>query len=160
MFRIYSPAFSDGGPIPRAHTCDAADLSPPLAWTDLPEGTVELALVVDDPDAPSGTWVHWVLYGMPAALRGLPTGIPRDPELRGKVTGRQGVNDFKRAGYGGPCPPPGPAHRYCFTLYTLNEALKLPPGATKAVLLDAIRKITAGEAKMMGRYARAEGKGR
>ena len=155
MFRIYSPAFSDGGPIPRAHTCDAADLSPPLVWADLPEGTVELALIMDDPDAPGGTWVHWVLYGMPATLAGLPAGVARDLELKGKVTGRQGVTDFKRAGYGGPCPPAGPAHRYYFTLYALNQPLKLPAGATKALLLDAIRKITAGEARMMGKYGRS-----
>ncbi|MBI4502318.1 MAG: YbhB/YbcL family Raf kinase inhibitor-like protein [Gemmatimonadetes bacterium] len=159
MFRIYSPAFSDSGPIPRAHTCDGANLSPPLAWSEIPEGTTELALVADDPDAPEGTFVHWVLYGLPATISGLPAGMPRDPELKGKVTGRQGMNDFPRTGYGGPCPPPGPAHRYFFTLYALNQPLKLPAGATKSVLLDAIKKITVGEAKLMGKYGRAE-KGR
>jgi Raf kinase inhibitor-like YbhB/YbcL family protein len=154
MFRIYSPAFSDGGPIPRAHTCDGADLSPPLAWSELPEGTIELALIGDDPDAPSGTWVHWVLYGIPARVTGLSPGIPRDPELKGKLTGRQGVTDFKRVGYGGPCPPPGPAHRYFFTLYALNQQLKLPAGATKTILLETIKEITVGETKVMGKYGR------
>ena len=115
--------------------------------------------MADDPDAPNGTWVHWVLYGLPASISGLPAGMPRDAELKGKVTCRQGVTDFRRTGYGGPCPPPGPAHRYFFPLYALNQPVKLPAGATKPVLLDAIKTITIGEAKVMGKYGRA-GKGR
>jgi Raf kinase inhibitor-like YbhB/YbcL family protein len=99
-----------------------------------------------------------VLYGVPASITGLSAGLPRDPELKGKVTGRQGVTDFKRVGYGGPCPPPGSPHRYFFTLYALNQQLKLPAGATKAVLVDAIKKITIGEAKTMGTYGRPEKK--
>ena len=94
MFRIYSPAFSEGGPIPRAHTCDGADLSPPLAWSELPDGTRELALIMDDPDAPKGTWVHWVLYGLAPTVSGLPAGVPRDAELKGGLSARQGVTDF------------------------------------------------------------------
>ena len=155
MFQITSPAFSDGGPIPRAHTCDGADLSPPLNWSDAPGGTKELALICDDPDAPGKTWVHLVLYGIPTTVTSLPSGLPRDPDLKRPVTARQGVNDFRRTGYGGPCPPPGPAHRYYFTLYALKEELKLPAGATKAVLLNSIEKITLGETKLMGKYARA-----
>ena len=154
MFRIGSPAFSDGGPIPRAHTCDGADLSPPLTWTGAPDGTKEFALICDDPDAPAGTWVHWVLYGMPAGTTGLASGIPKDAELKKPVTARQGVTDFRKVGYGGPCPPPGPAHHYHFTLYALSETLQLPAGATKAVLLDAIKKITLEQAKLIGRYGR------
>ena len=155
MFKLYSPAFSDGGPIPRAHTCDAADLSPPLAWSGLPEGTRELALIVDDPDAPGKTWVHWVLYGILPAVTGLSAGLPRDAELKAPIAAKQGVNDFRRTGWGGPCPPPGPPHRYFFTLYALSQTTKVPSGATKAVLLEAIKKIVIGEAKLMGKYGRA-----
>lgn len=154
MFRIFSPAFSEGGPIPRAHTCDAADLSPPLAWSDLPEGTRELALIVDDPDAPDGTWVHWVFYGISPSVKGLSTGVPREADLKSPITGKQGVNDFRKVGWGGPCPPPGAPHRYVFTLYALNELTKVPPGATRAVLLEGIRKTTIGEAKLVGKYGR------
>ena len=109
---------------------------------------------MDDPDAPKGTWVHWVLYGMAPTVSGLPTGVPRDAELKGTLAARQGVTDFKRTGWGGPCPPPGPAHRYFFTLYALNQETKVPPGATKAVLLEAMKKVTIAEAKLMGKYGR------
>ena len=109
--KIMSPAFSEGGPIPRAHTCDGADLSPPLAWSGIPEGTRELALIMDDPDAPRGTWVHWVLYGIPVTVTGLAAGISSEAELRRPITAKQGVTDFRRTGYGGPCPPPGPLTR-------------------------------------------------
>ena len=108
--KISSPAFADGGPIPRAHTCDGADLSPPLTWSDLPEGTRALALICDDPDAPGKTWVHWVLYGVAPAVLGLATGLPSERELRRPIVARQGTTDFRRVGYGGPCPPAG-AHR-------------------------------------------------
>jgi Raf kinase inhibitor-like YbhB/YbcL family protein len=155
VFKLYSPAFSDGGPVPRAHTCDAADLSPPLAWSGIPEGTRELALIVDDPDAPGKTWVHWVLYGLAPSLTGLSAGLPRDAEIKTPIVAMQGVNDFRRIGWGGPCPPPGPAHRYVFTLYALSQPAKVPPGASKAVLLDAIKKIGLGEAKLMGKYGRS-----
>lgn len=153
--RISSPAFADDGPIPRAHTCDGADLSPPLTWSDLPEGTRELALICDDPDAPGKTWVHWVLYGIAPAVTGLPAGVPTEAELRRPIAARQGTTDFRRVGYGGPCPPPGPAHRYVFTLYALSDVLKLPAGATKAVLLEAIKKVTLEQAVMIGKYGRS-----
>lgn len=152
--RISSPAFADGGPVPRAHTCDGADLSPPLSWSGVLPDAKELALIMDDPDAPGGTWVHWVLYGIPTGVTSLPTGIPTEPELKRPIIARQGVTDFRRVGYGGPCPPPGPAHRYVFTLYALNEMLKLPAGATKAVLLEAMKKITLEKAVLIGRYGR------
>jgi Raf kinase inhibitor-like YbhB/YbcL family protein len=154
MFRVYSPAFSEGGPIPRAHTCDGADLSPPLAWSEIPPETRELALIMDDPDAPSHVWVHWVLYGIAPTVTGLAAGIPRDVELKAPIVARQGVNDFRRPGWGGPCPPPGPPHRYCFTLYALGQESKVPAGATRAALLETIRKITIGEARLIGRYGR------
>jgi Raf kinase inhibitor-like YbhB/YbcL family protein len=155
MFRIFSPAFTDGGPIPRAHTCDGADLSPPLAWNDVPDGTRELALIVDDPDAPNGTWVHWVLYGLAPAVSGLPAGVPRDAVLKSPSGAKQGITDFRRPGWGGPCPPPGPAHRYFFTLYALSRESRVPPGATSTVLLESVKAITLAEARLMGKYSRA-----
>ena len=154
MFRIFSPAFTAGGPIPRAHTCDGADLSPPLAWSGMPDGTQELALVVDDPDAPNGTWVHWVLYGIAPGVAGLAAGVPRDAELKSPIVAKQGMTDFRRPGWGGPCPPPGPAHRYIFTLYALSRESRVPPGATKAVLLESIKTITLAEARLVGTYGR------
>lgn len=146
MLAISSPAFSDGGPIPRAHTCDGADLSPPLTWSGVPSGAKQLALIVDDPDAPGRVWVHWVLYRLAPSVTGLPAGGAKD--------GVQGTNDFRRLGYGGPCPPPGPAHRYVFTLYALDTELKLPPGATKDVLLGAMKGHVLEEAKTIGKYGR------
>jgi len=155
MLTLTSPAFSNDGPIPRAHTCDGADQSPPLAWTGVPPAAKQLALVVDDPDAPGRTFVHWVLYGLPPSVTGLPTGVPREPQLPKPVTAIQGVNDFRRTGWNGPCPPPGPAHRYVFTLYALDAELKVPPGATKAALLDAIKGHVVEQAQLIGRYGRA-----
>lgn len=157
MFQIVSPAFSEAGPIPRAHTCDGADLSPPLAWSGVPENTRELALIMDDPDAPGGTYVHWVLYGLAPSLTGLAAGLPPDADLKSPITARQGMNDFRRTGWGGPCPPRGPAHRYFFTLYALSAECGVPSGASKEVLLKAIRKMVIGETKLMGKYGRAGG---
>lgn len=153
MLEITSPAFSDGGPIPRAHTCDGADLSPPLTWRGAPDRTKAFALVVDDPDAPGGTWVHWVLYGLDASTTNLPTGIHAAPRP-GQPIVTQGTNDFQRSGYGGPCPPKGRPHRYVFTLYALDTQMVLPPGATKAVLLDAMKGHVLEETKMFGTYGR------
>lgn len=154
MLAISSPAFSDGGPIPRAHTCDGADLSPPLTWSGVPSGAKQLALIVDDPDAPGRVWVHWVLYGVTPSVSTLPAGVANDGELQKPVAARQGTNDSRRLGYGGPCPPPGPAHRYVFTLYALDTELKLPPGATKDVLLGAMKGHVLEEAKTIGKYGR------
>jgi Raf kinase inhibitor-like YbhB/YbcL family protein len=154
MLQISSPAFSDGGPIPRAHTCDAADRSPPLVVTGVPPGAKELALIMDDPDAPGGTWVHWVLYGLPVSITTLPADFPTEPEITRPVAASQGVNDFRKTGYGGPCPPPGPPHRYVFTLYALDATLDLPPAATKAVLLQAMEGHILEEAATTGTYGR------
>lgn len=151
-FTLRSPAFEHGATIPREHTCDGADRSPQLAWSDPPPGTKSFALVADDPDAPVGTWVHWVVYDLAAKARELPTGVPPRDEIEGG--GRQGVNDFRRVGYGGPCPPPGPAHRYYFKLYALDAPTGLPARATKAALLKAIRGHVLAEAQLMGRYQR------
>ena len=151
-FELTSSTFAQGRAIPRRHTCDGSDASVPLEWTDPPAGTVTFALIVDDPDAPGGTWVHWVLYALPAHSRRLPEGMPAKKTL--PDGSKQGVNDSRKIGYGGPCPPRGPAHRYCFTLYAVDRAVDLPPGATKAQLLGAIKGHTLGEAALMGTYRR------
>lgn len=155
MLTLTSQAFSNDGPIPRAHTCDGADQSPPLAWSGVPAAAKQLALIVDDPDAPGRTFVHWVLYGLPPSATGLPAGVPREARLTQPVTAIQGTNDFRRTGWNGPCPPPGPAHRYVFTLYALDAELVLPPGATKAALLDAAKGRVLEQAQLVGRYGRA-----
>lgn len=153
-WRISSEAFADGGDIPSEYTCSGAEVSPPLKWTDPPEGCVELALICDDPDAPRGDWVHWVIYGLGADVRELPKELPRDPKLTEPVAATQGKNDSRKIGYNGPCPPPGPAHRYLFKLYALNEELNLEPGATKAELLAAMEGKTVATAKLTGKFGR------
>ncbi len=147
--------FENGMQIPENHTCEGDDLSPEISWSDVPEEARSLALVVDDPDAPMGTWVHWVAYNIPAKLDGLPEGVSDDEQLENGM--RQGVNDFKNYGYGGPCPPKGHGtHRYYFKLYALDSKLKLEPGATKAELLDAMDSHIIDEAEFMGTYIREE----
>lgn len=151
-FQLTSTAFQAGGTIPRKFTCDGPDVSPPLAWSDPPAGTQSFALIMDDPDAPAGTWVHWVLYDLPAATRELTEGLPKQGELPNGA--RQGRNDFGKAGYGGPCPPSGPAHRYFFKLYALGAKIGLKAGATKAELEKAMKGHILGQAELMGRYKR------
>ena len=151
-FEISSSAFSDGSFIPAKYTGDGPDVSPPLSWTNAPQGTKSFALVCDDPDAPVGTWVHWVIYCIPAGADGLEENIPgtdRVPE-----TAVQGQNDFRRVGYGGPAPPPGKPHRYFFKLYALDTELKLEPGLTKAQLPKAMEGHILGTARFMGKYQR------
>ena len=149
---LKSSAFQNGADIPVQYTCDGNDRSPPLAWANVPAGTKALALIVDDPDAPVGTWVHWVIYDLPADAKELPEGIATTDTL---VDGsKQGVNDFRKTGYGGPCPPSGPAHRYYFKLYALNAPTGLKPRVTKQRLLDAIKEHTVGEAQLIGRDKR------
>jgi Raf kinase inhibitor-like YbhB/YbcL family protein len=149
---LTSPDFKDGETIPAKFTCTGADVSPRLQWSGVPEGTKSIALVCDDPDAPMGTWVHWVLYGLPADTTSLPEGVPADEAIDGGPS--QGTNDFKRIGYGGPCPPPGKAHRYFFKLYALDSELDLEPGATKKALERAMRGHVLAEGQLMGRYQR------
>ncbi len=129
-FTMTSTAFNNGQDMPRKYTCEGQDVSPPLNWSDAPQGTQSYALIADDPDAPGGTWVHWVLYDLPATTHQLPEGVAKTEEISGG--GRQGINDFRKVGYGGPCPPPGNPHRYFFKLYALNSALKLKPRAGKS----------------------------
>ncbi len=151
-FALTSPTFGHGETIPSQYTCDGRDVSPPLAWSDPPDGTQSLALIADDPDAPGGTWVHWVLYDLPAHSRGLPEGVPHDKTLADGS--KQGKTDFGHVGYGGPCPPPGKPHRYFFTLYAVDKKLDLAPGATKAQLVKALTDHTLAKAQWMGRYGR------
>jgi hypothetical protein len=151
-FQITSPAFDPGGGIPARFTCDGEDLSPALRWTGVPAAAKQLALICDDPDAPAGTWVHWVIYGLPPPTAELPEGVPANETGPGGA--RQGVNDFKRVGYGGPCPPPGKPHRYFFRLYALDREIDLPPRATKQDLLRAMEGHVLGQAELMGTYRR------
>ncbi len=152
-FKLFSDACFSGDMIPIRYTCEGRNLSPPLTWGDPPEGTQSFALICDDPDAPSGDWVHWLLYDLPAQVRGLPQGIELDPEL--PDGSRQGRNGSGRLGYTGPCPPPGRGpHRYFFTLYALDARLGLPPAATKAELLRAMEGHILAQAELMVRFER------
>jgi Raf kinase inhibitor-like YbhB/YbcL family protein len=149
---LTSPAFRDGEAIPRRYTADGEDVSPPLRWGEPPAGTRCFALVCDDPDAPRRTWVHWVLYDLPADARGLDEAAPAEATLPSGA--RQGKNDFGKIGYGGPAPPPGKPHRYSFKLYALDAPGGLSPGATKAQLLAAAEGHVLGEGQLVGRYGR------
>jgi Raf kinase inhibitor-like YbhB/YbcL family protein len=151
--KLTSSAFAMGEKIPQQHTCDGADASPPLSWSDPPAGTQSFAVIAADPDAPVGTWVHWVLYDLPADARGLGAGIAKQQELANGA--RQGKNDFGRIGYGGPCPPPGKPHRYFFKLYALKAKLGLKAGATKAEVEKAMQGHILAQGDLMGRYGRS-----
>jgi Raf kinase inhibitor-like YbhB/YbcL family protein len=151
--KLTSPAFGDGQPIPGKHTCDGADVSPPLNWSEAPPGTRSFALICDDPDAPVGTWVHWVIYNLAPTTAELPEMVAPTEQLPGGA--KQGLNDFRRVGYGGPCPPPGRPHRYFFKLYALDTALALRSRATKADLVRAMDGHILAEAQLMGTFRRA-----
>jgi Raf kinase inhibitor-like YbhB/YbcL family protein len=148
---ITSTTFKHGARIPAKYTCDGVDVSPPLQWDNAPAGTKSVALICDDPDAPMGTWVHWVIYDIPASITNLPEKIPPLKELANGA--KQGMNDFRAIGYGGPCPPSG-EHRYFFKIYALDGPTGLRPGATKAQLLSAMQGHILGEAHLMGKYKR------
>ena len=148
---IESSAFGEGGMIPVHYTCDGENISPPLKWSEPPEGTVSFAMISDDPDAPAGTWVHWVVYNIPADVRELPENIPSTEKLSDGTV--QGITDFRSIGYGGPCPPSG-THRYYFKVYALDAMLDLRPGATKQQFLAAMEGHILAQGKLMGRYAR------
>ncbi len=150
--RLTSPEFKQNEIIPSRFTCEAEDISPPLQWTNPPPGTKSFALISDDPDAPGGTWVHWVVWNIPADARELPKAVAKDPELSNGI--RQGITDFDRPGYGGPCPPPGNPHRYFFKLYALDTVLPLPPGARKENLEEAMKGHILAQAELIGLYKR------
>lgn len=150
--QLKSSAFEGGADIPSRFTCDGANISPALHWSAPPKDTRSFALVMDDPDAPGRTWVHWLIYDLPPGARELPESVPPDARLASGA--QQGRNDFRRPGYGGPCPPPGPAHRYFFKLYALDTTLDLGDGAKRAQLERAMRGHILAEAELMGRYQR------
>jgi len=149
---VSSPAFNEGGKIPPKYTCQGQDMSPQLAWSNPPAGTASFALIVDDPDAPGGTFTHWLLFNVPADSRGLPEAVPTEPRLSGGA--RQGKNDSGVTSYSGPCPPPGKPHRYQFTLYALDRALDLPGGASKKQLLSAMQTHILAQGRLTGTYQR------
>lgn len=142
-FELTSTAFAQGESIPVKYSCDGDDISPPLTWSDPPEGTQSLALIMDDPDAPGGTFVHWVVYNIALTER----------IGEGAIPGTQGMNDFGKQGYGGPCPPSG-THRYVFKLYALNENLDLPEGLSKEDLEKAMADHVLAQTELIGLYAK------
>lgn len=149
--KVTSSAFVEGGMIPKQYTCDGKDVSPPLKWEGVPDTAKTIALICDDPDAPMGTWVHWVLFNLPAKVQELPENVPPAKTLPNGA--KQGTNDFGRIGYGGPCPPGG-THRYYFKVYALDCELKLDAGATKAQLLKAMEGHIVAQGQLMGKYKR------
>jgi Raf kinase inhibitor-like YbhB/YbcL family protein len=152
---LTSTAFKAGQPIPKQHTGDGADQSPPLQWSEPPSGTKSIALICDDPDAPRGTWVHWVLFNLPDQARKLEEGVPTTETLTNGA--KQGKNDFGNIGYGGPAPPKGKAHHYFFKLYALDVALDLPFGASKAELEALMKGHVLVEGQLTGTYLPALG---
>jgi Raf kinase inhibitor-like YbhB/YbcL family protein len=149
--KLTSVAFQEGQPIPRQYTCAGVNISPPLEWSGVPKTARTIAIIVDDPDAPAGTWVHWVLYNVPADNIGFVENVPASETL--KSGGFQGKNDFEKIGYGGPCPPSG-THRYFFKLYAIDAELPLKAGATKAELEQAMQGHIVTQGKLMGTFSR------
>lgn len=154
--QLTSPAFATDAPIPTKYTADGPDISPSLGWQNLPQGTKQVALIVDDPDAPRDQpWVHWVIYGIPGSVEGLPENLAKNREISQPVLALQGVNDFGKIGYGGPAPPKGHGiHHYHFKIYALEKTLDLEPGLTKQQLLDAIKGHVIAQGELIGTYER------
>ena len=150
--QLTSSAFSVGQEIPAKYTCDGQNVSPPLKWSGAPAETKSFALIVDDPDAPVGTWSHWVLFDLPGAATELPEGLPKSQYVAGGA--RQGLNDFKHLGYGGPCPPASKPHRYFFKVYALDHLLDLKPGASKKEVELPLDKHTLAQGQLIGLYKR------
>ncbi|MFZ2096478.1 MAG: YbhB/YbcL family Raf kinase inhibitor-like protein [Anaerolineales bacterium] len=144
--QLTSTAFKEGDTIPRIYTCDDQNVSPPLSWSGVPQGTISLVLIMDDPDAPSGTFDHWILFNLPPDL----TGLSQDNH----TVGMEGKNGFGRVGYGGPCPPRGSNHHYMFKIYALDASLALKTGSSKSQVEGAMRGHILAQGQMMGRYGR------
>lgn len=144
--KLSSTAFKEGANIPRKYTCDGENVSPPLAWEGAPLQAKSTALIMDDPDAPSGNFVHWVVFDIPPAFSELREGV--------QGVGAPGSNSYRKIVYNGPCPPPGPAHRYFFKVYALDQLLKLRPGATKADVERAMQGHILEQAQLVGKYGR------
>jgi len=151
---VATSAFADGGAIPRKHTCDGEDLSPPISWSGAPGSVREFAVVCEDPDAPGGTFVHWVIWGLPATVSSLPEGISAGDTVAGLGSARQGTNGFRVHGYRGPCPPPGTPHRYRFHVYALAERVDLPAGSTVERLRAAMNGHVVAEGETIGTFGR------
>ncbi|MFH1675809.1 MAG: YbhB/YbcL family Raf kinase inhibitor-like protein [bacterium] len=152
--KLTSSEFKNGGRLPDKCAYAKENLSPQLNWSEIPPGTSEFAIICDDPDAPSRTWVHWVFYGIPATATGLDLGIPKKPEPSVPIDSKQGKNDFRQFGYDGPHPPPGPQHRYFFKVFALKEPLKLAPGVNVDVLIKAMKGKIIEQAEIIGIYSR------
>jgi Raf kinase inhibitor-like YbhB/YbcL family protein len=149
---LSSTVFKEGGKIPVKYTCDGQDTSPPLVWSEPLEKPQAFVLIVDDPDAPSGVFTHWVLFNLPSNARQLGEAIPTQEQLQNGAS--QGKNDFGRIGYGGPCPPHGPAHRYRFALYALDKLLDLKAGASKKQIVEAMKDHILAQGQTIGTYQR------
>lgn len=149
--KLTSSAFEDGAMIPAKYTCDGQDISPPLQFDNIPQATRSIALISDDPDAPMGTWVHWVVFNIPPETRELSENFPSDETLPDGT--RQGLTDFGKTGYGGPCPPSG-THRYFFKIYALDTIIDVVPIADKKKLLKAMEGHILGQGQLMGKYKR------
>jgi Raf kinase inhibitor-like YbhB/YbcL family protein len=150
---LESDAFEDGSVIPRRYTCDGADASPPLRWRGVPPGTRSFALIMSDPDAPTGTWIHWVLFNVPTTVAELSEAASAEGALPKGI--REGTNDWDQPGYRGPCPPRGAAHRYFVTLYALDAVLDLPVGASATTVAQSAERHLLGKCELVGRYQRA-----
>jgi Raf kinase inhibitor-like YbhB/YbcL family protein len=152
VLRIESPAFKDREVLPKRFTCDGEDISPPLSWEGIPEGTRSLAIICDDPDAPSTTWDHWIIFNIDPLKGGIQEAVSKERRLpEGEIHGK---NSWGRSDYGGPCPPPGNPHRYFFKLYALDTRLSLSPGSSKSELLESMKKHILDKAQLMGIYGR------
>ena len=152
VFSISSSAFKDGGGIPSKYTCEGKNISLPLEWSEPPVGTKSLALIFDDPVAISGVFTHWIVFNLPADTRRLSEGMPRGDRLQNDAL--QGTTSYGKAGYGGPCPPPGPVHHYRFILYALDKMLELGAGASKKQVLDALKGHVLAQTQLTGLYQR------
>jgi Raf kinase inhibitor-like YbhB/YbcL family protein len=150
--QLTTKSFSAGGNIPKRYTCDGADVSPQLSWSEAPAGSQSLALIADDPDAPRGTFTHWVLYDLPTQTREFAEEVRQVDQLPGG--GSQGRNDFGNVGYNGPCPPPGKPHRYFFRLFALDKTLALKHGASRKEVESAMQGHVLAQGEVMGRYGR------
>jgi Raf kinase inhibitor-like YbhB/YbcL family protein len=150
--QVNSKLISPGGEFPKRETCDGQNTSPQLAWSGAPAGTKSFALILDDPDAPGGTFTHWLVWNIPAGTHELPENLPKTVELTDGA--RQGRNDFGKAGYGGPCPPPGKPHRYFFRLFALDNAPAVKAGAAREELERALQGHILARGELMGRYGR------
>lgn len=150
--KLTSTAFKEGGDIPKKHTCDGTDISPHLSWESIPANIKSIALICDDPDAPMGTWVHWVIFNIPPKDVEIAENVMKEKELKNGA--KQGENDFGKIGYGGPCPPGGSKHRYFFKIYALDTFLELNAGITKEELVSAMESHILDEGKLMAKYGR------